>query len=89
MRDWVIVGSVITRSPEGSVLTMSVVTGICSTMRVEMLGLNPPVPRPMMIIPVIKVPIAAFVLVITVGTAETTRIMCPMMAMPMETQMAL
>lgn len=85
----VMAGSTRTCSPEPSVLTRRCLSVICSAIRGEMFDLKTPVPRPMTMMAITSTPYDAEEFEMTEGMAQMMRRMCPMMAIPMATQIVL
>ena len=73
IRDVVMMGSTMTRSPDLVRPMKSLVRLYCSAMSGEMFALKPPVPRPMMMIATRKHAREPWLLSMTPGTAEITR----------------
>lgn len=78
-----------TRSPDGRSRVIILVRGNCSAIKGEMLDLKAPVPMPIMIKPITKQARELLEWTMTVGIAETVRMMWPVMAMASAQQIVL
>lgn len=85
----VIAGSTMTLSPDFVVPMNSFVFLYCSATRGEILALKPPVPRPIMILPTMKMLKQASGLLMMPGIAVMMTRIWPTKAMAIETQMVL
>ena len=89
IRDVVMMGSTMTRSPDLVRPMKSLVRLYCSAMSGEMFALNPPVPTPIVTIATTKHASAPCGWLITPGTADTMSSVCPSSAIATQTQTVL